>query len=122
MSGKRNREEDALQIAAVQFIRLALPGCVCFHVPNGGARTKAEAGIFKAMGVVAGIPDLWIVYAGSTLALEMKAPMGVMGDSQLAVHKALEAQGCSVGTAWSLADVERLLRVVWGSQVRGKVS
>ena len=29
-----------------------------FHVPNGGARNKAEAGRFKAEGVKAGVPDL----------------------------------------------------------------
>ena len=122
MSGKRNREEDALQIAAVQFIRLALPGCVCFHVPNGGARTKAEAGIFKAMGVLAGVPDVWIIFADDVLAIEMKSIDAGLSQVQKDIHRALEAQGCSVGTAWSLADVERLLRVVWGSQVRGKVS
>lgn len=32
-----------------------------FHVPNGGYRRKAEAGILRAMGVKRGVPDLIIL-------------------------------------------------------------
>lgn len=31
-----------------------------FHIPNGGNRGKAEAGIFKAMGVRSGVSDLFL--------------------------------------------------------------
>lgn len=31
-----------------------------FHVPNGGSRNKAEAGRFKAEGVKAGVPDIFL--------------------------------------------------------------
>ena len=31
-----------------------------FHIPNGGGRSKAEAGRFKAEGVKAGVPDLFL--------------------------------------------------------------
>ena len=31
-----------------------------FHIPNGGSRSKAEAGRFKAEGVKAGVPDLFL--------------------------------------------------------------
>lgn len=31
-----------------------------FHVPNGGKRSKVEAARFKAMGVQAGVPDLFL--------------------------------------------------------------
>ncbi len=31
-----------------------------FHIPNGGARSKAEAGRFQAEGVKAGVPDLFL--------------------------------------------------------------
>ncbi len=70
-----NRAEQALQIACVEWAdRAAFPefvwqssrwlappvkiGEFLHHVPNGGARTPAEGGIFKAMGVRAGYPDL----------------------------------------------------------------
>lgn len=48
-----------------------------FHIPNGGKRTKAEAGIFKAMGTKAGISDLFLpipVSCKGGLWIEMKAP------------------------------------------------
>lgn len=31
-----------------------------FHIPNGGKRGKAEAGRFRAEGVKAGVPDLFL--------------------------------------------------------------
>ena len=31
-----------------------------FHVPNGGGRSKAEAGRFKMEGVKAGVPDIFL--------------------------------------------------------------
>lgn len=45
-----------------------------FHVPNGGYRRKAEAGIMKAMGVKAGVPDLAILWRGGMGFLEVKRP------------------------------------------------
>ena len=31
-----------------------------YHIPNGGSRRKSEAGRFKAEGVKAGVPDLFL--------------------------------------------------------------
>lgn len=31
-----------------------------FHIPNGGSRSKAEAGRFKVEGVKAGVPDIFL--------------------------------------------------------------
>ena len=56
------RPEQALQINLVSALRLMLPEpWLVVHVPNGGGRSKAEAGIFKAMGVLAGFPDLLVI-------------------------------------------------------------
>ena len=33
-----------------------------YHTPNGGKRGKAEAGRFRAMGVKAGVPDIFLPY------------------------------------------------------------
>ena len=56
------RPEEALHRACVAYLRASLPKpWLCFHVPNGGGRSKAEAGILKAMGVLAGMPDLFVM-------------------------------------------------------------
>ena len=34
-----------------------------YHIPNGGSRSKAEAGRFKAEGVKAGVPDICLPVA-----------------------------------------------------------
>ncbi len=57
-----NRPEEKLQRACVGYLRAALPKpWLCWHTPNGGGRSKAEAGILKAMGVLAGMPDLFVM-------------------------------------------------------------
>ena len=87
---RRARPEQALHRAAAQFLDVALPDdAVWFHPPNGGARTKAEAGIFRALGVKAGVPDLVIVYRGRLIAIELKAPRGRLTAAQRAMHKRL---------------------------------
>lgn len=72
---KMRRLEQELQIACIEWAdqaifpdyvsesaRWLLPptkmGEFIHHTPNGGGRTRAEGGIFKAMGVRAGYPDI----------------------------------------------------------------
>lgn len=58
MTCREDQEQIALMSWALyqqgKFPELKL----LFHIPNGGGRSKAEAGRFKAMGVKAGVPDL----------------------------------------------------------------
>lgn len=70
-----------------------------FHIPNGGKRGKSEAARFKAMGVKAGVPDLFLpVPRGGFhgLFIELKAPNGVKSGNQDKWLKSLSAQGYSV--------------------------
>ena len=57
---KEGQEQAALmswaQMQSWRWPELAL----LFHIPNGGGRSKAEAGRFKAEGVKAGVPDLFL--------------------------------------------------------------
>lgn len=64
-----------------------------FHIPNGGGRSKAEGAIFKAMGVKAGVPDLFLpvpmeIRCGADSAwsaglfIEMKAEGGRLRENQ----------------------------------------
>ena len=68
-----------------------------FHIPNGGSRSRAEAGRFKAEGVKAGVPDICLPvprggYHG--LFIEMKRTRGgVVEPEQTEWLDALRAQG-----------------------------
>lgn len=80
-------EEDRLQIACVRWFDMQWPRLrpLLFHAANGGRRTKAEAGIFKAMGVRAGFPDLVLLVKNRYyrfLAIEMKSPKGRQSAAQ----------------------------------------
>ena len=84
-----NRPEDDLQRAAIELIRLRWRQVVCFHVPNGGARSRKEAAIMKGLGVLAGAPDLLLLGPrGHALCLELKAPKGRMSVTQRAFQAA----------------------------------
>lgn len=79
-----------------------------FHIPNGGHRTPAEAGLFRSMGVRAGVSDLFFMiptyrngtlsraaYAVAGLFIELKAGEGKLTDNQLAFHQRAVAAGYS---------------------------
>lgn len=91
--------EDNLQRACVRWLRLRHPNVFAFHCPNGGKRGLAEAARFKAMGVVPGIPDLLIFERRGEhpgLAIELKAPKGVLSENQKRVHELLRERSWRV--------------------------
>ena len=107
---KRNHPEDALQKAVCQYLDVALPpDAIYWHTPNGGGRSKAQAGIFKAMGVKAGIPDLFILWNGELSGIELKAGRGTVSPAQKAMHEALEIQHVPVAVCRSIDDVHTKL-------------
>lgn len=111
---QRGREEDQIQAAVCLHLTVrALPGVVWWHTPNGGSRTAAEAGRFKALGVKAGVPDVLVLRTGQLFALELKAPGGRLSEAQRAMLAALKAAGAetavAVGLDEALAQLER-----WG--------
>lgn len=84
-------EEDQIQRAYFQWVRLATPRipqlAMALHVPNGGRRDAREAARLKGQGVMAGVPDVLILaphplgcFIG--LALEFKAPKGRITEAQ----------------------------------------
>ncbi len=110
---RRNRPEEAFQRAVASYLDLALPrDAVWFHPPNGGARSKAEAGIFKAMGVKPGVPDIIVIYRGRVVAIELKSEKGQLSPAQKLMQAQLTAAGSLVYTATRIEEVESFLRVV----------
>jgi len=84
-------KEDDFQISLMRYIKPSFPGRLIIHVPNGGSRGKAEAGIFKAMGVTAGVPDILIF--DDRIFLELKVWPNKPTDEQLEVMAKLRSIG-----------------------------
>jgi len=95
------RPEDAAQQEVVRHLRTRpMPGVFFFSVPNH----KKNANYLKAMGMVDGMTDLFIIRDGRPAALEMKAVKGVKSLAQLACHACLRGAGVEVYTAYGLPD------------------
>ena len=78
MITRRRHPEHQLQTACFQWFNLQYPEFrgLLFAVPNGGGRSRIEAALLKAEGVVAGVADMLLLvpskgYAG--LCIEFKA-------------------------------------------------
>lgn len=84
-----------------------------FHVPNGGARSKAAAGKLKAEGVKRGVPDyLFPVRSGDYvgLAIELKASGGRVEPEQRDWLTHLQSQGWVAVTAYGAVEAWEFLR------------
>ena len=93
--------EDIEQITFVSWIRRTFPDVLIFHVPNGGRRSITQAMKFQKMGVVPGIPDLYI--PAWQLWIEMKRTKGgSLSKDQKDIIAYLESIGDTVivGKGW----------------------
>lgn len=102
-----------IAISGIPELKLA------FHIPNGGSRNKAEAGKLRAMGVRAGIPDIFLPvprgpYHG--LFIELKRPadlsksVGTVSAKQLEWLRALVNQGYYVAVCYGWKEAyEKML-------------
>lgn len=99
------RPEQALQQQVAAYLNL-IPDLVWWHVPNGGGRSKVEAGVFKSMGVKPGVPDLHMILPGGKLGMiELKAGKGRASPAQQAFIDAAQEAGAQVFICRSLEDV-----------------
>lgn len=57
------------------------------------AKSKAAAGLSKAMGMRAGWPDLQLIFRGRAITIEMKAEDGRLSDAQKERKVEIEAAG-----------------------------
>jgi hypothetical protein len=106
------RLEDEIQKACVKWFAHQYPRKIMYHCPNGGHRSKAEAGIFKALGVVPGVPDLFIpepVGPWHGMYVELKSGDNKVTPAQEKMLRELSLRGyfCSV-----CRDIDSFMRVV----------
>jgi len=107
----RRRDEATMQAALIEELRLILPeNAFVFAVPNGGSRNVVEAVNLKRQGVVAGVPDLIVVYAGRCFGLELKTAMGKLSDNQRITFHKLTAAGMRVEVVRSREAAISMLR------------
>jgi hypothetical protein len=105
----RRHPELALHRAVIDFLRWCIPappeGPWWSHPHNEGRRSKADAGLAKAMGQQAGTPDLVFCWRGHFLSIELKAPDGRLSPAQEYAHVCIRAAGGTVAVCRSLDDV-----------------
>lgn len=92
--------EEAMQIRLMQMVEACLADypdlAMLYHVPNGGARSKATGGRLKAMGVKRGVYDLSLDVARGGwhgLRMELKLLNNALTPEQRSWSDALRTQG-----------------------------
>jgi hypothetical protein len=81
-----------------------------YHIPNGGNRSAREGNMFKAMGVIAGIPDLCLALPKNeygALYIEIKFGKGKQSQKQIDVANALKNAGNKVVVIYSLEEFKK---------------
>ena len=98
--------EDNFQKAVARY--LDAKGVLWFHCPNGGSRNVAEAAKLKAMGVMAGIPDILILEPRKNcygFAIELKVGKNKCTDHQNEMRRHFIAHNWHVLVSYSLDQV-----------------
>lgn len=85
-----------------------LRGCL-WRVENERKRSKYEQMIAKSTGLVSGVADLNMVYAGQFYAIELKAGKGRQSKSQKEWQDVIAKQGGSYHVVRSLEEFQELI-------------
>ena len=114
---KADHTESNIQRACVQWFRTQYiaDALMLFAVPNGGGRSKIEAGIMKAEGVTAGVSDLILLEARGgwgALCIEMKTEKkgSRQRDSQKTWQEAAEEAGNKYVIIRSLTEFQSAIK------------
>jgi hypothetical protein len=110
----RPTEADIHAAVVDALRRLARPGVVWWHTPNGERRDARDGAKLARFGVRAGMPDLFVLIAGRLYGLELKRFGGRLSAAQRDMHMALTVAGATVTTAASIDDALVVLRR-WGA-------
>jgi len=107
-SAKVKYAEDNLQVQCVQWFRMQHPQKIILHIPNGRGRFNIrQAARLKRLGVLSGIPDLYIPepFGGfHGLFIELKAGRNKPTDAQQAMIDALRGRGYAVRVCYALNE------------------
>lgn len=103
--------EGPVQKSVLRYLRLTLPaGFIVQHTANR-PRSRVQGGKEKALGAVAGWPDLGIFGPGpdgpSAWFMEIKAPGGKVSDDQREVHDQLMDAGFGIRIVRCVEDARK---------------
>ena len=94
------------QVGFVNWFRTRFPKVLIFAIPNGGKRSIGAGKKFKAEGVVAGVPDLFI--PAWDVWVEMKRKTGGrLSPDQKEMIKYLESEGYKVIVGKGATDASK---------------
>ncbi len=105
--------EESLQRAVADYLAWCVPA-----PPDGPwwtavnpipAKSRAAAGISRAMGLRAGTPDLVLCWRGRLIGIELKAGHGRTSSAQIERHDEITLAGGVVTTCRSLHEVAAFL-------------
>ena len=105
--------EESLQRTVTDYLALCVPA-----PPSGPwwtavnpipAKSRAAAGISKAMGLRSGTPDFVLCWRGRLVGIELKAGRGRLSPSQIGAHDAITLAGGVVTTCRTLDEVAAFL-------------
>lgn len=113
---RRAAVEEDLQISCFQWIFAHEHRYPClkttFHTPNGGRRSKGEAGRFKAMGVRKGVVDILNPFPSGFapgFACELKAPNEDLTSEQISFLAVANENGYVNGVCYSFDEFLTLI-------------
>jgi len=119
---KRNStRESEIQVMLFKWLSL-YPNVrrLCFHIPNGGNRDIQEAVYLKAMGVTAGVPDVFIAIPSHDfhgLFLELKSDNGTLSEPQKNFLYAASQQGYACRVTYGLDSAMNAVKDYLGDKL-----
>lgn len=109
----KNQSEQSLQRACAQILALHVPappkGPAWTAVNPVPAKSRAVAGVSKAMGLRAGWPDLMLIHQGRPILPELKTDSGQLSPAQRQRRAEIEAAGGVVHVIRHLDDFLAML-------------
>ena len=108
--------ESALHTQIADAFRLEIapagrvsPQGVCWFSVDIAAYSGVAPGLRTRRGVVAGIPDMVVLYEGRAYWIEVKAHDGILSEVQRTVAVAILTADCGYGIARDMAEAVQLL-------------
>lgn len=122
---KRKYPEYQIQVTLASLLRTHYPDLLWFAIPNGGKRSLRDAKRFKAMGVRAGVLDIFVseptpIHPG--LYVEMKAPKGKLSEEQIKFRDAALLRGYHCVACESAIDALCEIEMYMGVPQKERVS